>query len=152
MSLAVPSSTSPSLDVISPSSCSTSCMSAVRWQSFHQRTSSGLHHASMRITATCARILSRSSANMISVLPEVRRRTQCYQKGESTILCLKPYSYLHRNMVSTYKRFLVPEIFFNPEIYFSDFLTPLLEIVDGVIQASPIDVHRGLYKVYRWSS
>ena len=46
-----------------------------------------------------------------------------------------------------YERFLAPEIFFNPEIYSSDFLTPLPEIVDGVIQASPIDVRRGLYKV-----
>ncbi|KIJ41966.1 hypothetical protein M422DRAFT_209110 [Sphaerobolus stellatus SS14] len=45
-----------------------------------------------------------------------------------------------------YERFLAPEIFFNPEIFSSDFLTPLPEIVDGVIQASPIDVRRGLYK------
>lgn len=50
-----------------------------------------------------------------------------------------------------YERFLAPEIFFNPEIYSSDFLTPLPEIVDGVIQQSPIDVRRGLYKVCsRW--
>lgn len=46
-----------------------------------------------------------------------------------------------------YERFLAPEIFFNPEIYSSDFLTPLPNIVDDVIQASPIDVRRGLYKV-----
>lgn len=45
-----------------------------------------------------------------------------------------------------YERFLAPEIFFNPEIYSSDFLTPLPNIVDGVIQSSPIDVRRGLYK------
>ncbi|OSD06339.1 actin-like protein Arp3 [Trametes coccinea BRFM310] len=45
-----------------------------------------------------------------------------------------------------YERFLAPEIFFNPEIYSSDFLTPLPEIVDSVIQQSPIDVRRGLYK------
>lgn len=32
--------------------------------------------------------------------------------------------------------------------YYSDFLTPLPEIVDDVIQQSPIDVRRGLYKVY----
>jgi len=44
-----------------------------------------------------------------------------------------------------YERFLVPEIFFNPEIYSSDFLTPLPEVVDNVIQTSPIDVRRGLY-------
>jgi actin-related protein 3 len=46
-----------------------------------------------------------------------------------------------------YERFLAPEIFFNPEIYSSDFLTPLPEIVDDVIKQSPIDVRRGLYKV-----
>jgi actin-related protein 3 len=45
-----------------------------------------------------------------------------------------------------YERFLAPEIFFNPEIYTSDFLTPLPTVVDGVIQQSPIDVRRGLYK------
>lgn len=45
-----------------------------------------------------------------------------------------------------YERFLAPEIFFNPEIYSSDFLTPLPQVVDGVIQQSPIDVRRGLYK------
>ncbi|KAK4057159.1 Arp2/3 complex subunit, actin nucleation center [Microbotryomycetes sp. JL221] len=45
-----------------------------------------------------------------------------------------------------YERFLAPEIFFNPEIMSSDFLTPLPEVVDNVIQASPIDVRRGLYK------
>jgi len=46
-----------------------------------------------------------------------------------------------------YERFLAPEIFFNPEIYSSDFLTPLPEVVDWVIQQSPIDVRRGLYNV-----
>ncbi|RVD84876.1 uncharacterized protein DFL_003213 [Arthrobotrys flagrans] len=45
-----------------------------------------------------------------------------------------------------YERFLAPEIFFNPEINSSDFLTPLPEVVDGVIQSSPIDVRKGLYK------
>ena len=45
-----------------------------------------------------------------------------------------------------YERFLAPEIFFNPEIWSSDFLTPLPTVVDGVIQQSPIDVRRGLYK------
>lgn len=45
-----------------------------------------------------------------------------------------------------YERFLAPEIFFNPEIYSSDFLTPIPVVVDNVIQQSPIDVRRGLYK------
>jgi hypothetical protein len=46
-----------------------------------------------------------------------------------------------------YERFLAPEMFFNPEINSSDFLTPLPNVVDEVIQQSPIDVRRGLYKV-----
>lgn len=45
-----------------------------------------------------------------------------------------------------YERFLAPEIFFNPEIASSDFLTPLPEVVDQVVQASPLDVRKGLYK------
>ncbi|CAO3590414.1 unnamed protein product [Absidia cylindrospora] len=45
-----------------------------------------------------------------------------------------------------FERFLAPEIFFNPEIASSDFLTPLPEVVDTVVQTSPIDVRRGLYK------
>lgn len=46
-----------------------------------------------------------------------------------------------------YERFLGPEIFFNPEIFSSDFLTPLPKVVDDTIQTCPIDVRRGLYKV-----
>lgn len=45
-----------------------------------------------------------------------------------------------------YERFLAPEIFFNPEIASSDFLTPLPTVVDQVIQAAPIDVRKGLYR------
>jgi actin-related protein 3 len=45
-----------------------------------------------------------------------------------------------------YERFLGPEIFFSPEFVSPDFLTPLPEIVDTVIQNSPIDTRRGLYK------
>ncbi|CCE92858.1 actin-related protein 3 TDEL_0F00470 [Torulaspora delbrueckii] len=43
------------------------------------------------------------------------------------------------------ERFMAPEIFFNPEIASSDFLTPLPTIVDHTIQACPIDVRKGLY-------
>ncbi|KAM3586951.1 Actin-related protein 3 [Umbelopsis sp. WA50703] len=53
----------------------------------------------------------------------------------------KPYS-----VDVGFERFLAPEIFFNPEIASSDFLTPLPEVVDNVIQSSPIDTRRGLYK------
>lgn len=45
-----------------------------------------------------------------------------------------------------YERFLGPEIFFNPEIFSSDFTTPLPDVVDNVIQNCPIDTRRSLYK------
>lgn len=45
-----------------------------------------------------------------------------------------------------YERFLAPEIFFNPEIFSSDFATPLPNVVDQAILNSPIDARRGLYK------
>eukprot|EP01104_Vermistella_antarctica_P006290 TRINITY_DN16_c0_g1_i1.p1 TRINITY_DN16_c0_g1~~TRINITY_DN16_c0_g1_i1.p1 ORF type:complete len:440 (+),score=124.78 TRINITY_DN16_c0_g1_i1:40-1320(+) len=45
-----------------------------------------------------------------------------------------------------YERFLAPEVFFNPEIFSSDFLTPLPTVVDQTIQSCPIDTRRGLYK------
>jgi len=38
-----------------------------------------------------------------------------------------------------------PELFFNPEIYSSDFTKPLPEIVDEAVLASPIDSRRALY-------
>ena len=46
---------------------------------------------------------------------------------------------------------MAPEIFFSPEIISSDFLTPLPDVVDQVIQSCPIDNRRGLYKVYACS-
>jgi actin-related protein 3 len=45
-----------------------------------------------------------------------------------------------------YERFLGPEMFFNPEIYSSDFSTPLADVVDMSIQACPMDGRRPLYK------
>ncbi len=45
-----------------------------------------------------------------------------------------------------YERFLGPEVFFNPEIFSSDFTTPLPDIVDESIMKCPIDVRRNLYK------
>jgi len=43
------------------------------------------------------------------------------------------------------KDFWVLKIFFNPEIFSSDFTTPLPDSVDQTIQACPIDTRRGLY-------
>ena len=45
-----------------------------------------------------------------------------------------------------YERFLAPEMFFNPEIYTSDWATPLPEVIDDAITTSPIDTRRSLYK------
>ncbi|KVH95686.1 actin-related protein 3-like [Cynara cardunculus var. scolymus] len=45
-----------------------------------------------------------------------------------------------------YERFLGPEIFFNPEIYNSDYKTPLPALIDKCIQSAPIDTRRALYK------
>lgn len=45
-----------------------------------------------------------------------------------------------------YERFMAPEIFFSPEIATPDYLTPLPEVVDNVVQSSPIDVRKGLYR------
>ncbi|RUP45573.1 actin family [Jimgerdemannia flammicorona] len=65
-----------------------------------------------------------------------------FKKFESTHgVTGKPYS-----VDVGFERFLAPEIFFNPEIASSDYLTPLPEVVDTVIQSSPIDTRRGLYK------
>merc|ERR1712065_31482 len=44
-----------------------------------------------------------------------------------------------------YERFLAPEMFFNPEIFSSNFLTPLPRVVDETVQSCPIDSRRGLY-------
>lgn len=39
------------------------------------------------------------------------------------------------------------QVFFNPEIYNSDFTTPLPVVIDKCIQSAPIDTRRALYKV-----
>lgn len=44
-----------------------------------------------------------------------------------------------------YERFLGPEVFFNPEIFSSDYTTPLPDVVDDAILHCPIDVRRKLY-------
>ncbi|KAF8591676.1 Actin/actin-like protein [Ramaria rubella] len=113
--------------------------------------------------------LMRERGEMVTVPPEDQLKVAARIKENYTYVCqdivkefrkydADPYQYFQRfegehsvtgrkySVDVGYERFLAPEIFFNPEIYSSDFLTPLPEIVDGVIQASPIDVRRGLYK------
>lgn len=64
----------------------------------------------------------------------------------------KKHQYIHPstkksyNIDVGYERFLAPEIFFAPEFISADFPTPLPEAVDSLIQNSPIDIRRGLYK------
>ncbi|KAJ2295011.1 Arp2/3 complex subunit, actin nucleation center, partial [Coemansia sp. RSA 2706] len=65
-----------------------------------------------------------------------------YYKRYDTINSVNQNSY---SVDVGYERFLAPEVFFNPELVSSDFLTPLPEIVDTCIQVSPIDTRRGLY-------
>jgi len=113
--------------------------------------------------------LMRERSEMVQVPPEDQLKVAGKVKENYTYVCqdivkefrkydTEPYKYFERydgeHSVTGrqyavdvgYERFLAPEIFFNPEIYSSDFLTPLPEIVDSTIQASPIDVRRGLYK------
>jgi actin-related protein 3 len=45
-----------------------------------------------------------------------------------------------------YEAFLAPELFFNPEVYSSDWTQPLPAVVDDAILAAPIDTRRGLYR------
>eukprot|EP01147_Barroeca_monosierra_P007436 gene7436-9784_t len=45
-----------------------------------------------------------------------------------------------------FERFLGPEIFFHPEFSNPDFQMSISETVDQVVQQTPIDVRRGLYK------
>ncbi|KAI0925961.1 Arp2/3 complex subunit, actin nucleation center [Taiwanofungus camphoratus] len=113
--------------------------------------------------------LMRERGEMVGVPPEDQLKVAGRVKEQYSYVCQdivkefrkydqEPYKYFERyegehavtgrkySVDVGYERFLAPEIFFNPEIYSSDFLTPLPEIVDGVIQQSPIDVRRGLYK------
>ncbi|KAA3465719.1 actin-related protein 3-like isoform X1 [Gossypium australe] len=45
-----------------------------------------------------------------------------------------------------YERFLGPEVLFSPEIYTSEYITPLPALIDKCIQSAPIDTRRALYK------
>ncbi|RKP03194.1 hypothetical protein CXG81DRAFT_9856 [Caulochytrium protostelioides] len=84
------------------------------------------------------------------VCPDIVREFRKYDVDPAT--WFKRHEFVHSVTKKPYhvdigfERFLGPEIFFNPEIASSDFLTPLPEVVDGVIQSCPIDTRRGLYK------
>ena len=91
--------------------------------------------------AVLGRAFRHRSSESTSLAPGIRSCTS----GTLNFFCSANWTQKYDLDVG-YERFLAPEIFFNPEIYSSDFLTPLPEVVDTVIQTSPIDVRRGLYK------
>ena len=78
---------------------------------------------------------------------------QEYQKFDSTPSKFKQFSGVHGRTKEPwscdigYEQFLAPELFFNPEIYSEQFATPLPQVVDEVVLASPIDCRRRLYSV-----
>jgi actin-related protein 3 len=45
-----------------------------------------------------------------------------------------------------YEKFLGPEIFFHPEIFSSEWTTPLPDVIDQAIWSCPIDARRPLYR------
>ncbi|EOD06841.1 hypothetical protein EMIHUDRAFT_258718 [Emiliania huxleyi CCMP1516] len=82
------------------------------------------------------------------VCPDMAKERQKYD--EALLGEFKKYDEDPRRWVDVaYERFLGPEIFFNPEICNPDYTTPLPNVIDATIQASPIDCRRGLYKNVR---
>lgn len=95
-------------------------------------------------------IAKRTKEQHCYVSPDIVKEFQKYDQQPETwiktvqqleAVTKKPFSY-----DVGYERFLGPEVFFNPEIANSDFLTPLPKVVDDTIQSCPIDCRRGLYK------
>jgi len=58
---------------------------------------------------------------------------------------VEPVSKKSHSIDVGYERFLAPELFFSPEVFSSEFLTPLPTVVDETVQSCPIDTRRGLY-------
>jgi len=144
------SSTSLSLDEISPALSSSSCEIVERLLRSPQRTSSECMSLSPTDVQSLISSAEKIKEDYTYVCQDIVKEFKKYDTD--------PYKYFARfagehsvtgrkyDLDIGYERFLAPEIFFNPEIYSSDFLTPLPEVVDTVIQTSPIDVRRGLYK------
>src|ERR1700733_7883562 len=102
----------------------------------------------------CARTSSKSLGNTTSTRTSISKGTMENTASPGGYVCLLlsrtpliVFFFQQYSIDVGYERFLIPEVFFNPEIYSSDFLTPLPIVVDDTIQQSPIDVRRGLYKV-----
>jgi actin-related protein 3 len=84
------------------------------------------------------------------VCPDIAKEFKKYDdeaaKWIKTVETLEPVSKKKYVYDVGHERFLGPEIFFNPEIISSDFLTPLPNVVDDTIQSCPIDTRKALYK------
>lgn len=46
------------------------------------------------------------------------------------------------------ERFMASEVFFSPSLVSDSYDTPLPDLIDKVIQSSPIDARRALYSVW----
>ncbi|KAI3388452.1 hypothetical protein SNEBB_009633 [Seison nebaliae] len=84
------------------------------------------------------------------VCPDIAREFEKYENDSNRYI--KTFTGIHAinkrkfNVEIGHERFLGPEIFFHPEFVNANFRKSISETVDDVIQNSPIDVRRGLYK------
>lgn len=94
---------------------------------------------------------------MTSNQRSISRRSLARKYDRSQLFCFLAESLIISNIIQKptgqpwtcdigYERFLGPEMFFNPEIFSTDFTVPLPDVVDESIVKCPIDVRRGLYK------
>eukprot|EP00742_Colponemidia_sp_Colp-10_P000813 GILJ01000881.1.p1 GENE.GILJ01000881.1~~GILJ01000881.1.p1 ORF type:complete len:418 (-),score=42.93 GILJ01000881.1:101-1354(-) len=83
------------------------------------------------------------------VCPDIVKEYNKYDSDPTkfkTFTAVNPVSNQPYSCDVGYERFLAPEIFFNPEIFSSDWTVPLPDVVDSTVQTCPIDTRRGLYK------
>eukprot|EP01012_Entosiphon_sulcatum_P026177 TRINITY_DN3157_c0_g1_i1.p1 TRINITY_DN3157_c0_g1~~TRINITY_DN3157_c0_g1_i1.p1 ORF type:complete len:420 (-),score=109.52 TRINITY_DN3157_c0_g1_i1:512-1771(-) len=95
-------------------------------------------------------VAMRIKENHCYVCPDLAEEFVAYDRDPRTKIT--KYSELHQKTQKQwtidvgYEKFLGPELFFSPEIYSTEFTTPLPTVVDNCIQQSPVDCRRGLYK------
>jgi actin-related protein 3 len=83
------------------------------------------------------------------VAPDIVKEYNKYDEDETKF---KVYQGFHPKTKKEYRvdvgyeRFLGPELFFNPEIYGSQHVTPLPDMIDITIQNCPVDTRRRLYR------
>lgn len=82
------------------------------------------------------------------VCPNLAREFATYDKDSTKFQSMPLFdasTNKHYQVQVGYERFLAAESFFNPELISSDYLTPLPELVDSVIQSCSVDARRALY-------